>query len=260
MMPPMREIIAAHPLSTQYEVDGDRVLHAFINFMLVPPKPKKSRSRWERYDRKSHKKKKPYATWFLIQLLKYLHDNRGTLANLPLNPFKPGTGRPIPQLPPIELIVVYQRPSRDCLPTSCITLDDDVAEELTDQSLTLRGISTDMGFSSKFYRAARLDPRKDDQGFSTWRDIAMQNEINEPPEDPRAPPEDQAMVDALTEALNRMIADHVSGQPAHIATPTLIDVLAVYLGNALDKCATPAERKQMLQRIAKILQPKEPWF
>ncbi len=58
MMPPMREVIAAHPLSTQYEVAGDRVLHAFINFMLVPPKPKKSRSSWERYDRKSQKRKK----------------------------------------------------------------------------------------------------------------------------------------------------------------------------------------------------------
>jgi len=88
----------------------------------------------------------------------------------------------------------------------------------------------------------------------------MQNEMNEPPEDPRAPPEDQAMVDALTEALDGMIADHVSGQPAHVATPTLIDVLAMYLGDALDGCATPAERQQMLQRVAKILQPKEPWF
>jgi hypothetical protein len=88
----------------------------------------------------------------------------------------------------------------------------------------------------------------------------MQSERNEPPEDPRAQPEDQAMVDALTKALDQMIADHVTGQPAHIAVPTLIDMLAVYLGNALDKCATPAERHQMLYRVAKILRPKEPWF
>jgi hypothetical protein len=35
--------------------------------------------------------------------------------------------------------------------------------------------------------------------------------MNEPPEDPRAPPEDQEMVEALTKALDRMIADHVTG-------------------------------------------------
>jgi hypothetical protein len=88
----------------------------------------------------------------------------------------------------------------------------------------------------------------------------MQSERNEPPEDPRAQPEDQAMVDALTKALDQMIADHVTGQPARIAVPVLIDMLAVYLARALDKCATPAERHQMLYRVAKILRPKEPWF
>jgi hypothetical protein len=58
--------------------------------------------------------------------------------------------------------------------------------------------------------------------------------MTEPPADLsyREPPEDQEMVEALTKALDRMIADHVTGQPAHIATPTLIDVLAVYLGDA----------------------------
>jgi hypothetical protein len=47
----------------------------------------------------------------------------------------------------------------------------------------------------------------------------MQSTMNEPPVDPRAPPEDQEMVEALTKALNRMIADHVTGQPTRIAVP-----------------------------------------
>jgi hypothetical protein len=73
-------------------------------------------------------------------------------------------------------------------------------------------------------------------------------EMNEPPEDPRAPPEDQEMVDALSNALDRMMADHVTGQPARIAVPVLIDVLTAYLIDALRRCETYAERQQWLQR------------
>jgi hypothetical protein len=41
----------------------------------------------------------------------------------------------------------------------------------------------------------------------------MQSTMNEPPVDPRAPLEDQEMVEALTKALDQMIADHVTGSP-----------------------------------------------
>jgi hypothetical protein len=77
----------------------------------------------------------------------------------------------------------------------------------------------------------------------------MQSTMNEPPDDPRAPPEDQAMVEALSNALDQMIADHVTGQPARIAVPVLIDVLTAYLIGALRKCETYAERQQWLQRV-----------
>jgi hypothetical protein len=76
----------------------------------------------------------------------------------------------------------------------------------------------------------------------------MQSERNEPPADPRAPPEDQAMVEVLTNALDQRIADHVTGQPTRIAVPVLIDVLTAYLIDALRKCETYAERQQWLQR------------
>ena len=46
------------------------------------------------------------------------------------------------------------------------------------------------------------------------------------------------MVEALTKALDQMIADHVTGQPARIAVPVLIDVLTAYLIGALRKCDT----------------------
>jgi hypothetical protein len=35
----------------------------------------------------------------------------------------------------------------------------------------------------------------------------MQRSMNEPPEDPRVPPKDQEMIEALTKALDRMIVD-----------------------------------------------------
>jgi hypothetical protein len=81
----------------------------------------------------------------------------------------------------------------------------------------------------------------------------MQSTMNEPPADPRAPPEDQEMVEALTKALDRMIADHVTGQPTRIAVPVLIDVLTAYLIGALRRCETYAERQQWLQRVVNHL-------
>jgi NADPH:quinone reductase-like Zn-dependent oxidoreductase len=38
--------------------------------------------------------------------------------------------------------------------------------------------------------------------------------------------------------------DHITGQPARIAVPVLIDVLTAYLIGALRKCETYAERQQ----------------
>jgi hypothetical protein len=67
------------------------------------------------------------------------------------------------------------------------------------------------------------------------------------------PPEDQEMVEALTKALDRMIAYHVTGQPARIAVPVLIDVLTAYLIDVLRKCETPAERQLWLQRVVNHL-------
>ena len=124
MITPMREVITAHPLASDYEVDCDYMLPAFITHILARTKTKK-RWRWEKYNRKSPaKRKKPYATWFLNQLRKYLNDNRTVLANLPLNPFKPGTGRPVPKPSRTKLVVIFQRP-RAVAPTNAITLDDD---------------------------------------------------------------------------------------------------------------------------------------
>jgi hypothetical protein len=79
MVPPTREVIAAHPLSTKYGVNVEYILHDFIKFMMAPSNAKNARSRWdpqsrwERYDRKFHsKRKQPYPTWFLNRLRKYL--------------------------------------------------------------------------------------------------------------------------------------------------------------------------------------------
>jgi hypothetical protein len=67
MVPAMREVVAADPLSTRYEVDVEYILHAFIKFMMAPSNAKNARSRWdphsrwERYDRKFHSKgKQPF--------------------------------------------------------------------------------------------------------------------------------------------------------------------------------------------------------
>ena len=61
------------------------------------------------------------------------------------------------------------------------------------------------------------------------------------------------MVEALTKALDQMIADHVTGQPTRIAVPVLIDVLTAYLIDALRECETYAERQQWLQRVVNHL-------
>lgn len=133
MIPAMREVIAANPLTIEYEMDGDYILQAFIKFILAPSKTQQSQSRWEKYDREFNMKgKKPYPTWFLNRLNKYLYGNRATLANLPMNPFKPWTGRPVPQLSRTKLIVIYLRPSDVYLPTRCLNLDDDVGLPLAD--------------------------------------------------------------------------------------------------------------------------------
>jgi hypothetical protein len=60
-------------------------------------------------------------------------------------------------------------------------------------------------------------------GFSDEKAFTMQSVMNEPPEDQE-----------LTKALDRMIADHVTGQPTRIVVPVLIDVLTVF-----DRCLTP---------------------
>src|SRR6202023_151658 len=115
MVLPMREVIAANPLSIKYGGDVEYILHAFIKFMMAPSNAKNARSRWdphsrwERYDRKLHPKgKQPYPTWFLNRLRKYLSDHRRTLVNLPSNPFLPGA----PRVPShTKLIVLYPRPT-----------------------------------------------------------------------------------------------------------------------------------------------------
>jgi hypothetical protein len=115
MVPAIREVIAADPLSTKYGVEVEYILFTFIQFMMAPSNAKNARlrwdphSRWERYDRKFHPKgKKPYPTWFLNRLRKYLSDHRGTLVNLPSNPFLPGAAR-VPSH--TKLIVLYPRPT-----------------------------------------------------------------------------------------------------------------------------------------------------
>ncbi len=81
MVPAIREVIAADPLSTKYGVGVEYTLTAFIQFMMAPSNAKHARSRWdphsrwERYHRKIHPKGKiPYPTWFLNWLRKYLSD------------------------------------------------------------------------------------------------------------------------------------------------------------------------------------------
>ena len=125
MVPAMREVIAANPLSAKYEVDVECILYTFIKFMMASSNAKNSRSRWdphsrwERYDRKFHPKgKKPYPTWFLNRLRRFLSDHRATLVNLPSNPFLPGAARAPSRT---KLIVIYLRP-RDVSQTRCISL------------------------------------------------------------------------------------------------------------------------------------------
>jgi hypothetical protein len=122
MVPAIREVIAADPLSTKYGVEVEYILLAFITFMMAPSNAKNARSRWdphsrwERYDRKIHPKgKKPYPTWFLNRLRKYLSDHRATLVNLPR---KTGADR-VPSH--TKLIVVYLQPTNTA-PLSKISL------------------------------------------------------------------------------------------------------------------------------------------
>jgi hypothetical protein len=118
MVPAIREVIAADPLSTKYGVEVEYILTDFIQFMMAPSKHARSRwdphSRWERYNRKIHPKgKKPYPTWFLHRLRKYLSDHRATLVN---NPRKTGVDR-VPSH--TKLVVVYLQPT-DTAPRSKI--------------------------------------------------------------------------------------------------------------------------------------------
>jgi hypothetical protein len=122
MVPAMREVIAASPLSTEYEDDNAYIMQSFIKFMRNPSK--KSPPRWERYERHL-KRKEPYPTWYLNRLCKYLSDNRAALAKtLRSNSFKSGTSRSVPQLSRTKLIVIYLRPS-DNSPISCINIDEE---------------------------------------------------------------------------------------------------------------------------------------
>jgi hypothetical protein len=125
MVPAMREVIAADPLSTKYEVNVDYILNDFIKFMMAPSNAKNARSRWdphsrwERYDRKIHPKgKQPYPTWYLHRLRKYMSDHRATLVILPRKPMLPGAAR-VPSR--TKLIVVYQPPTNTA-PLSTISL------------------------------------------------------------------------------------------------------------------------------------------
>ena len=128
MVPAMREVIAADPLSTKFEVEVEYIVSAFIGFILATSNAKKAQSRWdpqsrwERYDHKYHRKgKKPYPTWLLNRLRKYLSDHRAKLVNLPRNPLLPGAAR-VPSR--TKLIVLYQRPC-DVSQTGCFTLEDE---------------------------------------------------------------------------------------------------------------------------------------
>jgi hypothetical protein len=110
MVPAIREVIAADPLSTKYGVEVEYIVTDFIQFMMARSKHARSRwdphSRWERYNRKLHPKgKKPYPTWFLHRLRKYLSDHRATLVNLPR---KTGADR-VPSH--TKLVVVYLQPT-----------------------------------------------------------------------------------------------------------------------------------------------------
>lgn len=110
MVPAIREVIAADPLSTKYGVEVEYIVTDFIQFMMARSKHARSRwdphSRWERYNRKLHPKgKKPYPTWFLHRLHKYLSDHRATLVNLPR---KTGADR-VPSH--TKLVVVYLQPT-----------------------------------------------------------------------------------------------------------------------------------------------------
>jgi hypothetical protein len=124
MVPAMREVIAAHPFSTKYEVHVEYSLLAFIKFMMAPSNAKNARSRWdphsrwERYDRKFHSRgKQPYPTWFLNRLCKYLSDHCATLVNLPKKPLLPGAAR-VPAR--TKLIVLYLPPTNSA-PLSTIS-------------------------------------------------------------------------------------------------------------------------------------------